>query len=262
MNGWIKLHRQITDNHLWLGETFSKGQAWVDLILLANHKPKIIWKRGIKIEVNRGELAWSEQKLADRWGWSRGKVKRFLKHLETVQQIVHQKNHTVSRIIIINYGQFQGNGTTDGTTDGTNNKNVKNVKNILGETSSPKTDNQKKDMSWNTKSDEYEEGVVDLDGDGSLAEEKKPSTRKYPNAPAVRKLFQETLGRNPANWRVNKNQLQACENLYTERGLEKIKSALWYYKDNQNKEYIPLIDSPYDLDSKWTKLGQHKLNNQ
>ena len=112
---------------------------------------------------------------------------------------------------------------------------------------------------WNNKSDDYEEGVVDLDGDGSLIEEKKKSTRKYPNAPAVRKVFQEVLGRNPANWKVNKTQLQACENLSTERTIEKVRAALEYYKANQDHEYIPYIDSPYDLDSKWAKLGKHKI---
>lgn len=115
------------------------------------------------------------------------------------------------------------------------------------------------DMIWNKQSEDYEEGVIDLDGDGSLLAEKKKPTRKYPNAPAVRKVFQEVLGKNPANWRVNKTQLQACENLFTERTTEKVRSALEFYQENKEKEYCPQISSPYDLDSKWTKLGEFKL---
>ena len=38
MEGWIKLHRSISDNDLWTSEPFSRGQAFVDLILLASHK--------------------------------------------------------------------------------------------------------------------------------------------------------------------------------------------------------------------------------
>lgn len=125
----------------------------------------------------------------------------------------------------------------------------------------PFIDNKKKDMSWNKQSDDYEEGVIDLDGDMTLVEKKKKNTAKYPNAPEVRKLFSEVLGKNPANWKVNKTQLQSCENLYTERGLEKIKLALQYAKENREEKYCPKIDSPYDLDSKWTKLGEHKLAN-
>ena len=114
-------------------------------------------------------------------------------------------------------------------------------------------------MIWNKHSDDFEEGYVDLDGDISLNSIKKRPARKYPNAPAVRKVFQEVLGKNPANWKVNATQLQACENLFTERGIEKIRKALEFYQENKQKEYCPQITSPYDLDSKWTKLGEFKL---
>lgn len=124
----------------------------------------------------------------------------------------------------------------------------------LGETSSPELEDKSKDMGWNNKSDDFEEGYVDLDGDGSLLDEKKKPTRKYPNAPAVRKLFQEILGKNPANWKINKNQLQACENLSTGKGMEKTRRALEFYKDHEGDEFCPVIHSPYDLDSKWDKL--------
>lgn len=117
----------------------------------------------------------------------------------------------------------------------------------------------KKDMSWNKHADDYEEGTIDLDGDGTLKEEKKPQTRKYPNAPEIRKIFQEVLGRNPANWKINKNQLIACENLFTERTPEKVRSALKFYKEHEGTEYCPIINSPHDLDSKWTNLGDFKL---
>lgn len=126
--------------------------------------------------------------------------------------------------------------------------------NILGETSSPN------DMGWNNKSDDYEEGYVDLDGDGLLKEEKKPQTRKYPNAPAVRKVFQEILGKNPLDWNKNTTVLQACENLYTERGIEKIRNALEFYVENRDKEFCPVIDSPIDLDRKYTKLSRFKTS--
>lgn len=118
----------------------------------------------------------------------------------------------------------------------------------------------KQDMPFNRHSDDYEEGYVDIDGDTSLKVEKKPNTRKYPNAPAVRKVFQEVLGQNPANWKVNANQLKACENLFTERGIEKIRNALEFYVEHKDNEFCPQITSPYDLDSKYTKLSHFKNN--
>jgi len=103
-----------------------------------------------------------------------------------------------------------------------------------------------------------EEAVVDYDS-GEIVEPVKPQTKKYPNAPAICKIFQEVLGKNPGNWRVNKTQLLACENLYTERTPAKVRSALLYYQANREEKYCPQISSPYDLDSKWTKLGEFKL---
>ena len=38
MNGYIKLHRSLMDNPLWTEKPFSRGQAWVDLLMLANRK--------------------------------------------------------------------------------------------------------------------------------------------------------------------------------------------------------------------------------
>lgn len=111
---------------------------------------------------------------------------------------------------------------------------------------------------WNKKTEDYEEGVIDIDGDGTLVEEKKPRTKKYPNAPTVRKIFLEVFGKNPASWSQHTVQLQACENLFTERGIEQIRSALEFYKENKDKEYCPVITSPYELDSKWSNLHTFK----
>jgi len=119
-------------------------------------------------------------------------------------------------------------------------------------------DNKLTDMAFNSTADDYEEGVVNMDGDISLAKKKKPRTAKYPNAPTIRKIFQEVLGKNPATWKQHSTQLQACENLYTERGVTAIKNALEYFKENKADQFIVQITSPHDLDLKWSKLAAHK----
>jgi hypothetical protein len=134
--GYIKLFRKMQDNKLWLSEPFTRSQAWIDLILLANHRPGVIRVRGNRVDVKRGQVGWSQVALAKRWKWSRGKVRRFLKELEkSDHQIVQQKNNITTLINIINYEQYQGNGTADGTADGQQtdsrrytNKNDKNDK--------------------------------------------------------------------------------------------------------------------------------------
>jgi len=105
--GWVKLHRQIAENKLWLAEPFTKAQAWIDLILLANHKDGEFLCRGIWVKVKRGQVGWSEVKLAERWRWSRGKLRRFLGELKTEQQIGQQNGNVTSLITITNYEQYQ-----------------------------------------------------------------------------------------------------------------------------------------------------------
>lgn len=146
--GYIKLWRCIQHNSLWNDEKFSRGQAWLDLILLANHKPISIRKRGIKIDVDRGQVGWSERQLADRWQWSRGKVSRFLKELEDSEQIEQQNGpqnvNVTSLITITNYEKYQSNEPQNEpqmipqtghkrATNSTMNKNEKNEKNTSNE---------------------------------------------------------------------------------------------------------------------------------
>ena len=37
-NGWIIIHRKITENTLYFAETFDKTHAWIDLLILASFK--------------------------------------------------------------------------------------------------------------------------------------------------------------------------------------------------------------------------------
>lgn len=135
-NGWIKLHRKIFDNPMYFSEPFTRMQAWIDLLLLANHSGQYFYIRGNRIDVKRGEVAHSMESLAQRWKWSRGKVLRYISQLENSQMIVQQKSHVITKLSITNYNTYQSDGTTDSTTDGQQtvqqtdtNKNVKNDKN-------------------------------------------------------------------------------------------------------------------------------------
>jgi len=114
----------------WLAEPFTRAQAWVDLLLLANHKRGHIRKRGILIEIQRGQVGFSEESLAARWKWSRGKVLRFLRQLIEKSQIsrnpVHQNSKLSNLITITNYELYQSDSTTSGTTNGTGTRRIRN----------------------------------------------------------------------------------------------------------------------------------------
>lgn len=119
MAGWLRLYRKMSEHDLWLSEKFTFGQAWVDLLLIANWRPGRIQKRGLWIDLEPGQIGWSLDSLAQRWGWSRGKVSRFLTVLQTEQQIVLQKNNVTTVITITNWMEHQSDGTADDTADST-----------------------------------------------------------------------------------------------------------------------------------------------
>jgi hypothetical protein len=94
-------------------------QAWIDLLLLANHSEQTIFVRGNEVLIGIGQLAIAQANLASRWQWSKGKVIRFLEFLEQNKMIELQKSSVINLISITNYSKYQDNGTTDRTTDDT-----------------------------------------------------------------------------------------------------------------------------------------------
>lgn len=134
MSGWIKLHRKMQRRDDYFAEQFCKNMAWIDMLWLANHKTKKILVRGIYVDIKRGQTAYAEDTLAERWQWSRGKVRRFLAVLENRGQIVQQKNNIITLITITNYEEYQGNDTTDSTTNGQQTDTNKNDKTLKNET--------------------------------------------------------------------------------------------------------------------------------
>ncbi len=141
--GYIRLFRCIHNNDMWDEKPFDRARAWIDLLLLANHKQGYLRIRGVRIVVNRGDVGYSVVALSEKWGWSRGKTIRFLNELETVHQIVQQKNNVTSLITIVNYDLYQSSSTADDTASSTadvqqtdTNKNNKNEKKIKTSSSS------------------------------------------------------------------------------------------------------------------------------
>jgi len=126
--GWIKLYRSLAESDLWKSDRFTKAQAWVDLIIGANHKKGSFWVRGIEVKLERGQIGWSQLTMSKRWGWSRGKVSRFIKWLENDSKIKQQTKQQITTIItLVNYEKYQSDNTTDKSTDGQQTDNRRNT---------------------------------------------------------------------------------------------------------------------------------------
>ena len=108
--GWVKIHRELLDDSIWTSETFTRGMAWVHLIMLANANPGYVRKRGARIDLARGSVGYSIKELSRRFDWSESKTRRFIKELESDGKITVKKTSVSCTITLVNYDYWQGNG--------------------------------------------------------------------------------------------------------------------------------------------------------
>lgn len=105
--GWVKIYRSLSEHWLWEDKPFSKGQAWIDLLLLVNHSERKTLIDGRLETVNTGQTITSTRKLCDRWGWSNTKVRNFLKLLENESMISIKNDSKKTVINVVNYSAYQ-----------------------------------------------------------------------------------------------------------------------------------------------------------
>ena len=119
--GWIKLDRNLQRHWIWNKEPFSRGQAWIDLLMSACWKEQKQLFKG-KIQVQEvGKVYISKLYLATKWHWDRRKVDRFLTTLASDGMIRLERTTDGTVIAIENYEVYQVCGTSDGTSDGLEN---------------------------------------------------------------------------------------------------------------------------------------------
>lgn len=104
--GWIAVHRQLQDHWLWDDKPFSKGQAWIDLLMMANRCDRKFLLGSELVHVQAGDVVTSIAKLCDRWGWSNNKVVRFLKLLEEDGMIMKKSDAKKTVVTIENYSKY------------------------------------------------------------------------------------------------------------------------------------------------------------
>ena len=125
-NGWIKLYRKIKDNILWQDKPFSKGQAWIDILMEVNHKENELLLGNETIKVQPGEKITSVRLLCERWGWSNTKVKNFLDLLEKQRMATHKSDTKKTVIKVLKYSDYQRSENKENDTK-THQKHIKNT---------------------------------------------------------------------------------------------------------------------------------------
>jgi hypothetical protein len=105
-NGYIFLHRKIREHWIWDNPDYLK--RWIDILLMANHKPQKIVVGSTLKQINSGEFHTSQEKLSERWFICRKTVDKFLNLLISDSMITIEKSRQSGTTIkVCNYGAYQ-----------------------------------------------------------------------------------------------------------------------------------------------------------
>lgn len=157
MSGWIKLHRALLNDPLWLCSTDSQKVVLITLLLKANHDSSEWLWNGNKYTCQPGQLITSISSLSKESGASTQSVRGALAKFEKLGFLNKESNKQSTLITICNYTKYQKKDNEDNTPTNkeatneqqtgnkraTTNKNVKNNKNVKKESNAPSklTDN-------------------------------------------------------------------------------------------------------------------------
>lgn len=137
--GWIKLHRQLLDNPIWVCSTIEQRVILITILLLANHAEKQWEWKGKKFACQPGQLITSLPSLAKTTGCSIQNIRTALKKFINYEFLTDQSTGTGRLITITNWEKYQSrpDELTGEATDAqqtpnrrlTPNNNIKNEKN-------------------------------------------------------------------------------------------------------------------------------------
>ena len=118
-SGWISLYRSVRDHWIWTHDkTFDYAHAWIDLLLDVNHEERKVIIEGRPVIIGRGQKWTSIRTLAERWGWSRNKVQRFLSVLQADGMLNLERTENGTLLTVVKYDDFQVQRDTKGTLKG------------------------------------------------------------------------------------------------------------------------------------------------
>ena len=205
--GFIALYRSIQEHWIWQDDVFSRGQAWIDLLLLANYSENKALMDGQLVKVERGEHITSLRKLSERWGWSTTKTKAFLELLKEDQMIEYKSDTKKTVVKVLNYSVWQDLPEDENDTEVTQRKHRNSRKNrLISHASLNSTENQKQ-KSNSEKDGLNMHGYSVSDESGNIKSNTENTPKKHSNNTEVtQKKFggkQTTMINNENN--VNNN---------------------------------------------------------
>jgi len=105
--GWISLHRSITDH--WTYKNSDELKAWITILLHVNHSDTKVSLGNNLVVCKRGQSVRSLDGWAEMFGknWNKSKVRRFFNKLKKDSMIETESITISTRLTVCNYDSYQ-----------------------------------------------------------------------------------------------------------------------------------------------------------
>lgn len=110
---FIMIPRKMFDSGFFGGESYSRREAFFDLVQMAEREKKTSIIGGRSITVQRGQIAVSIRSLSEKWKWSKDKVQKTLILYEEAGLIGRKTDGVISLLTLSNYDTYQGEADTN-----------------------------------------------------------------------------------------------------------------------------------------------------
>ena len=193
MEGWISLHRKILDNPILnRSRIYSNFEAWIWLLLKANHQDNKFMLGSELVKVEKGSMITSQKKLCKQFRWGNTKLRNFLKVLQKDKMLLLKTTPKATWITICNYNKLQDKQTA--------NKSMTNRKQIADKSLTNTNNNVNKDNNVNNvnklKDNIIIEENIEKYGIKMLKEFVEHYTEKKPNGKKERWEMEKTFDYN------------------------------------------------------------------
>lgn len=105
MNGWIKIHRDLSNHWIWTNSKYLR--AWLSLLMDANHTDKSRLYKGQLVKIKRGESVGSLQSWSLKWKMTISQTRQFIKLLENDIMVSKETAQGFTKLTICNYDTYQ-----------------------------------------------------------------------------------------------------------------------------------------------------------
>jgi len=105
--GVFAVHRGVFNHEFFADEPYTEREAWIWLVGNAVWKSSRVRVKDAVFDLERGQCAYSLRFLAEKWGWSKDKVARFLGRLKTETMIETQARRDATIITVCKYNEYQ-----------------------------------------------------------------------------------------------------------------------------------------------------------